>query len=226
MVEENISAAFPFKSKFAEINDSKMHYIDEGKGDPMLFIHGQPTSSYLWRNVIPHLKTKARCIALDLIGMGKSDKPDIEYTFEDHYDYLEKFIQKLKLKNVTLVIHDWGSGLGFHYANKHRDNIKGIAFMESVYRPFTWDDFPGSFRILFTMFRTRFIGWLMITVGNMFLTKLLPNFMMRKLTKEEIEYYNAPYPTRSSRKPVRMWPLQLPINGKPKRVHDKVASYN
>ena len=106
-MEKNISPKFPFDSKFIEINGSKMHYIDVGKGSPILFLHGQPTSSYLWRNVIPHLQKNARCIAPDLIGMGKSDKPNIAYKFEDHYDYLEKFIKKLKLKNITLVIHDF-----------------------------------------------------------------------------------------------------------------------
>lgn len=224
-MDKDISSKFPFKSKFIDVNGSKMHYVDEGKGDPMLFLHGQPTSSYLWRNIIPHLQKKARCIAPDLIGMGKSDKPDIAYTFEDHYDYLENFIDRLNLKNVTLVIHDWGSGLGFHYANKHRENIKGIVFMESLFKPLSWDEFPGGFRIMFRLFRTWFIGWLMITAGNMFLKKLLPNFSLRKLNQEELDYYNEPYPTRSSRKPVRMWPKQLPINGKPKNMHDIISAY-
>jgi len=128
----DISPKFPFESKFVDINGSKMHYVDVGKGDPILFLHGQPTSSYLWRNVIPYLQKNGRCIAPDLIGMGKSGKPDIAYTFDDHYDYLVKFIEKLNLKNITLVIHDWGSGLGFHYAKYHPNNIKGIAFMEAL----------------------------------------------------------------------------------------------
>jgi len=225
-MEKDISSAFPFESKFVEIKGSKMHYIDEGKGDPILFLHGNPTSSYLWRNVIPHLKTKARCIAPDLIGMGKSDKPDIEYKFEDHYDYLENFIDKLKLKNITLVIHDWGSGLGFNYANNHRDNIKGIAFMEAMYKPLSWDDMPKGFKMAFKMMRTRFIGWLMISVANMFLKKFLPGAVIRKLSKEEIDYYQEPYPTASSRRPVRAWPQEIPIEGKPKRVHEKFVAYN
>lgn len=162
-MEINISSKFPFESKFIEINGSKMHYIDVGKGDTILFLHGNPTSSYLWRNIIPHLQSIARCIAPDLIGMGKSDKPDIAYTFEDHYDYLEKFIEKLNLKNITLVIHDWGSGLGFHYANTHRDNIKGIAFMEAIYKPMSWDQLPPGMDKMFKMLRTPFIGWLMIS---------------------------------------------------------------
>lgn len=226
MVEKDISADFPFESKYLEVNGSKMHYIDEGKGDPILFLHGQPTSNYLWRNIIPHLSKQGRCIAPDLIGMGKSDKPDIPYKFEDHYAYLEKFIEKLKLKNITLVIHDWGSGLGFHYANMHRDNIKAIAFMEAVYKPMSWSDLPAQFQIAFRLMRTPFIGWMMISVGNIFLKKMLPDSMNRKMTKEEVDYYEKPYPNIASRKPVRVWPTQVPLDGKPKHVYDKVKAYN
>ena len=222
----NISADFPFESKFLEVKGSKMHYIDIGQGDPILFLHGQPTSSYLWRNIIPHLQSSGRCIAPDLIGMGKSDKPDISYIFENHYDYLEAFIEKLNLKNITLVIHDWGSGLGFHYATKNPDNIKGIAFMEALIKTMTWDDFPPGYKMVFKLIRTPFVGWLMLSVGNMFLNKVVPDSIVRKLSKEEFDYYKKPYPTVSSRKPVRTWPTQIPINGKPKGVHDIIASYN
>jgi len=224
-METEISPKFPFKSNYIEINGSKMHYIDVGKGDPILFLHGNPTSSYLWRNIIPHLQTKGRCIAPDLIGMGKSGKPDIAYTFEDHYDYLEKFIEKLNLKNITLVLHDWGSGLGFHYANLHRKNIKGIAFMEALVKPMSWNEMPKEMVTPFKMLRTPFIGWLMISVGNMFIKKMIPDMIVRKLSKEEFEAYKKPYPTIRSRKPIRVWPLEIPINGKPKRVHDKLAAY-
>jgi len=222
----DISPDFPFESKFLEVSGSKMHYIDVGEGDPILFLHGQPTSSYLWRNIIPHLQSSGRCIAPDLIGMGKSDKPDIDYIFEDHYQYLEKFIEKLGLRNITLVIHDWGSGLGFHYANKHRDNIKGIAFMEALIKTMTWDEFPADYKIIFKMIRTPFLGWLMLSVANMFLNKVVPDSIVRKLSKEEINTYNEPYPSVASRKPVRTWPLQIPINGKPKSVYDIITAYN
>jgi len=195
-MESNISSKFPFESKYIDINGSKIHYIDVGSGDPILFLHGNPTSSYLWRNIIPYLQPNARCIALDLIGMGKSDKPDIAYTFEDHYNYVEKFIEKLNLKNITLVIHDWGSGLGFHYANTHRDNIKGIVFMEAMVKPLTWSGMPSvGLQIAFRMMRTPFVGWLMISVANMFVKKLVPDMIVRKLSKEEVEYYKKPYPT-------------------------------
>lgn len=225
-MDQDISPEFPYESKFVEIDGSKMHYIDVGEGDPVLFLHGNPTSSYLWRNVIPHVQPHARCIAPDLIGMGKSDKPDIGYTFEEHYAYLEKFIEAMDLMNVTLVIHDWGSGLGFHYANMHRDNIKGIAFMEAMYKPMTWDGFIPKYKFMFKMLRAPFIGWLLISVANMFVNKMLPDNIVRKLTKEELDTYKEPYPTVKSRKPVRVWPQEIPLDGKPKRVHDKAAAWH
>jgi len=164
-MKKEISAKFPFESKFIEVKGSKMHYIDEGEGDPILFLHGNPTSSYLWRNIIPYTKPLGRCIAPDLIGMGKSDKPDIAYGFQDSYEYLEEFIVALGLKNITLVIHDWGSGLGFHYANMHRDNIKGIVFMEAMVKPLAWKTLPSfSLRMAFRMMRTPFIGWVLVVL--------------------------------------------------------------
>lgn len=226
MGKEEISAEFPFESKFVEVNGSKMHYVDVGSGDPILFLHGNPTSSYLWRNVIPHLQGQGRCIAPDLIGMGKSDKPNIPYKYEDHFDYLEKFIEALELKNITLVIHDWGSGLGFHYANTHRDNVKGIAFMEAMVKPMTWKEMPKGMDKVFRMLRAPFIGWMMISVGNMFLKKMLPDLIVRKLSKEETAYYNEPYSTIGSRKPVRVWPQEIPIEGKPARTYDKIEAYH
>jgi alpha/beta hydrolase fold len=135
--EQNISAEFPFESNYVEVLGSQMHYIDKGEGDPILFIHGNPTSSYLWRNIIPYVEPYGRAIAVDLIGMGKSDKPDIGYRFVDHAKYLEAFIEKLDLNNITLVIHDWGSALGFNYAMQNEDNVKSIAFMEAFLMPLT-----------------------------------------------------------------------------------------
>ena len=222
----DISPSFPFESNFVEINGSKMHYVDVGKGDPILFLHGQPTSSYLWRNIIPHLQNKARCIAPDLIGMGKSDKPDIAYTYHDHYDYLLKFIERLELKNITLVIHDWGSGLGFHYAKNHPENIKGIAFMEAIVKTMNWNEFPADYKIIFKLIRAPYIGWFMLSVMNMFLTKVVPDAIIRKLSKEEYDTYLRPYPTIASRRPVRRWPQQIPINGKPEKMHQIIGEYH
>ena len=198
----------------------------EGEGDPILFLHGAPTSSYLWRNIIPYLTSQGRCIAPDLIGMGKSDKPDIAYGFQGTYEYLDAFIEQLDLKNITLVLHDWGSGLGFHYANLHRDNIKAIAFMEAMYDIPTLFDMPASTRMGLRMMKMPGFGWLMVNVANMFIKKMLPDLVMRDLTKAEMKHYAAPYPTIKSRKPLLAWPLDVPFGGKPEAVAQAVSSWN
>lgn len=226
-MKNEISAAFPFESKYLEVKGSKIHYIEEGEGDPILFLHGNPMSNYLWRNILPYLTEQGRCIAPDLIGMGKSDKPDIDYGFQDSYDYLEAFIKKLDLKNITLVLHDWGSGMGFHYANLNRDNVKAIVFMEAMYDAPTTFDMPPSIKMALKIMRTPGLGWLMVQVANIFITKMIDDLMTRKLTKEEMDYYAAPYPTIKSRKPLLQWPLAVPFNrGKPKAVAEAVSSWN
>lgn len=224
--KKEISAAFPFESKYLEVKGSKMHYIDEGEGDPILFLHGNPTSSYLWRNVIPHLTNQARCIALDHIGMGKSDKPDIDYGFIDSSNYLEEFINKLGLKNVTLVLHDWGAMLGFHYANMNRDNVKAIAFMEASIDVPRFETMPPSIKFALSLMRTNFIGGLMVKRGNLFIKKMLPDMIVRKLAKEEMDYYSAPYPDAKSRKPLHRWPQDLPIKGKPAFSAKRLKDYS
>ena len=224
---KEISAEFPFESKYLEVKGSKIHYIEEGEGDPILFLHGNPTSSYLWRNIIPYLSAQGRCIAPDLIGMGKSGKPDIDYGFHDTYAYLDAFISKLGLKNVTLVLHDWGSGMGFHYANLNRENVKAIAFMEAMYDAPTLFDMPASIKMALKMIRTPFIGWLMVNVANMFIKKMLQDMILRKLSDAEMKYYAAPYPTIKSRKPLLAWPEAVPFDGgNPKTVAKAVAAWN
>ena len=143
MTDETISPDMPYPSKHVDVLGSRMHYVEAGTGDPVLFLHGNPTSSYLWRNVMPHLTPAARCVAVDLIGMGQSDKPDLEYRFVDHARYVDRFIAALGLERLTLVIHDWGSALGFHYARRHEANVKGIAFMEAIVRPLAWDEWAA-----------------------------------------------------------------------------------
>ena len=220
-----ISADFPFESNFVEVHGSKMHYVEEGTGDPVLFLHGNPTSSYLWRNIIPHVSPHARCIAPDLIGMGKSAKPDIPYRFHDHASYLDGFIEALGLENITLVLHDWGSGLGFHYAHRHPDNIKAIAFMEALLAPMRWSDFPPDHKMGFKLFRAPGTGWMMLQVMNAFITKLMPQMIARTMTAEEWGHYNSPYPTIASRKPIRQWPCEIPIDGTPSDVHTVITGY-
>lgn len=223
-----ISAAFPFESNYVDVLGSKMHYVDEGPadGDVMLLLHGNPTSSYLWRNVIPHLTPLGRVIAPDLIGMGRSDKPDIGYRFFDHSRYIEGLIETLGLRNVTLVLHDWGSALGFHYARRHEQNVCALAFTEAILAPARWRDFPGKFKTVFKLFRAPFAGGLMISGMNMFLKQVLPQSIVRKLTDEEMGRYLAPFPTFKSRRAVRQWPCEIPIEGRPADVHDAVAAYN
>jgi haloalkane dehalogenase len=222
----HISPDYPFESHFAEVLGSNIHYIDEGQGEPILFLHGNPTSSFLWRNVIPYVVPHGRCIAPDLIGMGRSDKPDIEYRFVDHSRYLEAFIESLQLTNITLVLHDWGSGLGFHYAMRHETNIRGIAFMEAIVRPARWSEFPADFKTGFRLFRTPGVGWVMIAVMNAFVNKVLPGAIVRELTEDEMKEYRNPYPTTKSRKPVWRWPNEIPIDGKPADMHEIIQTYS
>ena len=222
-----ISADFPYTSHYIEVHGSKLHYVEEGLGDPILFLHGNPTSSYLWRNILPHVTPLARGIALDLIGMGKSEKPDIEYRFFDHVTYVEGFIELMGLKNLTLVIHDWGSALGFHYAMRHEDNMKGLAFMEAIMAPApSWEVFPAESRDLFKALRTPEVGWDLIVNQNIFVEKLLPGGVVRALTEAEMNYYREPFREVKSRKPVWRWPNEIPIAGEPKDVTEAVLSYN
>ena len=226
-MSEEISAAFPFESKFVEVRGSNMHYVEQGEGDPVLFLHGNPTSSYLWRNVIPHVSGHARCIAPDLIGMGKSDKPDLEYRFFEHANYIEDFIDALGLSNITLVIHDWGSGLGFHYAALHPEKIKAIAFMEAIVLPVpSWDTFASDFREIFQSFRTEKVGWDLIVNKNFFIEKILPNGVVRELSEEEMNVYRQPYLEPETRKPLWRWPNEIPIGGEPSDVNEAVLKYN
>jgi haloalkane dehalogenase len=225
MTEQEISAAFPFESKFVEVQGSRMHYVEEGGGDPVLFLHGNPTSSYLWRNVIPHLSPLARCIAPDLIGMGKSDKPDLEYRFFDHVRYVDGFIEALGLRNITFVVHDWGSALAFHYARRHEGNVKGLAFMEAIMRPVTWDEWPEQARGMFQAFRTPDVGENMILERNVFVENVLPGSILRKLSDEEMTRYREPYPDPASRRPTWRWPNEIPIDGEPPDVVEAAQAY-
>lgn len=224
-----ISAEFPFESKFQSVLGSRMHYVDEGEGDPILFLHGNPTSSYLWRNVMPHLEPQGRVIALDLIGMGKSDKPDIDYTYDDHIRYVEGFIDALNLQNITLVIHDWGSALGFDYASRHENNVSGIAFMEAIIPPFApipSYDAMGPLGSTFRAWRTSGTGEQLILEQNQFVEQILGGTgVARKLTEEEMAHYRAPYPDAASRKPTLVWPREMPIAGEPARNVQLVQRY-
>ena len=224
-----ISADFPYQSHYLEVLGSQMHYIDEGEGDPILFIHGNPTSSYLWRNIIPFVLPQGRAIALDLIGMGKSDKPDLDYTFADQSRYLEAFIDKLDLQNITLVVHDWGSTLGLHYARRHEDNVRGITLMEGMLPPA--NPFPnfaamGKIGEVFQALRDPELGYEMVIENNFMVEELLPHATMRKLTEEEIATYQQPYLNPEARKPTLVWTNQIPVAGEPADVEAVVKTYS
>ncbi len=222
-----ISAEFNYEPHYCEVLGSRMHYIDEGSGDPIVLLHGNPTWSYLWRNIIPYLREKGRVIAPDLIGMGRSDKPDIEYRFVDHVNYLETLISTLDLQHITLVIHDWGSVLGFHYAMRHETNIKGIAFMEANILPrYSWDEFDEQTRETFRRLRTPDIGWDLAVNQNLFIEQLLPGATKRQLSEAEMNYYREPFIDPASRKPLWRWPNELPIAGEPPDVFAAVEAYN
>jgi haloalkane dehalogenase len=208
-----------------------MAYVEEGAGDPIVFLHGSPTSSYLWRNVIPHVAPLGRCIAPDLIGMGDSDRlPDSgpgRYRFVDHRRYLDGLLEALDVReNVTFVVHDWGSALGFDWANRHRDAVAGLAYMEAIVRPVTWAQWPDAARGIFQGFRSE-AGESMVLERNVFVEAVLPGSALRKLTDEEMAEYRRPYlEPGESRRPTLTWPREIPIDGEPADVDEIVSAYS
>ncbi len=222
---QKIAAKFPFEKEYVQVDGSHMAYVDEGDGPVVLFIHGNPTSSYIWRNIIPHISKTHRTIAIDLIGMGDSDKPDIDYTFQDHYAYVEGFIEELDLKNITLVLHDWGGGLGSYYAANHPGNVQAVALMEAAAPPVLpipdWAMVADpQVRETFQSFRDPEIGPAIIVEQNGFVEDLLPQAVKRALSDAEMDAYRAPFKTKASRKPILVWPNEIPIEGEPARnVH-------
>ena len=222
-----ISVEFPFQSKFINILDANLHYIDEGEGDTFLFLHGNPTSSYLWRNIIPFVTNENRAIAVDLVGMGKSGKPDISYKMSDHFEYIETFIKKLGLKNIVLVLHDWGSFLGLKYAMENEANIKGVVLMEGILRPWeSWETIPPVTRRMFKKFFDPIEGPKVIYDQNFFIEKALPYLTKRKLSKVEMDNYRKPFLEQSSRKPMLVFPRELPIAGENPKNATIIKNYN
>ena len=224
------SAEERYAKKNVEVLGSKLAYVETGSGDPVVLLHGNPTSSYLWRNVIPHLEERWRCIAPDLIGMGDSDKlepsgPD-RYTFVEHRRYLDALLEALGVtENVTLVIHDWGSALGFDWANRHRGAMTGIAYMEAILMPLTWEQWPEAARGVFQGFRSP-AGEAMVLENNVFVERVLPGSVLRKLDEKEMEIYRRPFrEPGESRRPTLSWPRQIPLEGEPADVVEIVESY-
>ena len=206
-----------------------MAYIEAGEGDPILFIHGNPTSSYMWREIMPYAVPYGRVIAVDLIGMGRSGKPEVGYSFADHSRYLDEFINQLGLKNVTLVVHDWGSALGFDYARRHPDNIKGLVFMEALIPPVMP---AGDFSIiapdggLFVEIRKPGVGEKLLLEENFMIEKGLAEAMaVKPPTEEEMQVFREPYPTPETRRPILEWARSVPVAGQPADVAARITAY-
>jgi haloalkane dehalogenase len=214
------------------VRDSTMHWVDTGPvADPqapvLVFLHGNPTSSYLWRHVMAALAGRFRCVAVDLIGMGGSGKPDIDYTWADQRHYLTAALDALDVEDaeVRLVMHDWGVALGLDYARHHPERVAGVAMMEGHLRPLTsWDEFDDAGRALFAELRDPVRGRRMIEEENLFLTTVLPSGMHHELTEDERAAYLAPFPTPRSRRPIWAWVRSIPIGGDPPDVRDAVAA--
>ena len=213
------------------INNMTMSYIDEGEGDAIVFQHGNPTSSYLWRNVMPYLEGQGRLIACDLIGMGDSEKlpnsgPD-SYSYFEHRDFLFALLEELNIgKNVVFVIHDWGSALGFDWSFQNQERVQGIAYMEGMVKPVTWDEWPENAIKVFQGFRSE-AGESMVLDKNIFVEKVLPSSIIRELTNEEMNEYRRPFLNAGEdRRPTLSWPRQIPIQGEPKEVVKVVENYS
>ena len=219
-----------FEKHFKVVNGKRLAYIEEGHGDPIVLLHGNPTSSYLWRNVIPELTASGRVIAPDLIGQGDSEKLSVSegpgrYTFEVAYEYLAGLLSELDAeKNVVLVGHDWGSALGFHWARNHPDLVRGIAYMEALVSPVEWSEWPEAARGIFQGFRSE-KGEDLVLTRNLFVEAVLPNSVIRKLTDEEMGHYRAPFSTPDDRQPTLNWPRQIPIDGEPVEMVQLVSEY-
>ncbi len=216
--------------KYAEVLGKRMAYVEQGEGDPIVFLHGNPTSSYLWRKVMQPLGGKGRLIAPDLIGMGDSDKLDDSgpqsYRFVEHRRYLDALLDQLGVRErVTFVIHDWGAALGFDWANRHRKSVRGIVYMEAIVMPLTWDMWPNAARPVFEAFRSP-AGEQLILEQNAFIEQVLPMSIQRKLRDEEMAEYRRPFAeSGESRRPTLTWPREIPIEGEPADVVEIVESY-
>jgi len=227
-----ISDQYPYEKQYKSIFGKRMAYLEHGEGDPIVFLHGNPTSSYLWRNIMPHLEGQGRLLAPDLIGMGDSEKLDdsgpASYTYVEHRKYLFALLEELGVKeNVTLVIHDWGSGLGFHWAHQNPDAVKGIAFMEAIVAPVpSWDAFPEDFQATFQAFRSD-AGEEMVLNKNIFVEGVLPASILRDLSDAEMAEYRRPFlEAGEGRRPTLTWPRQIPIAGEPADVVQIVSDYS
>ena len=213
-------------SRFVDVLGSKMHYIEDGSGDPILFLHGMPTSCYLWRNIIPYVAPLGRCIAVDLIGMGKSEKPDIDYTIEDHIKYIDKFIEVMKLKRLTIIMHGWGSIIGFNFAMNNPLVCKGLVFYESYLRPYNGEDISLPYQEQVSLLQEQENNLDLIMNGTYFVDKILPQGMMRPLTDEEMSHYREPFLQKGAGKPLRQYLQEMPRGSGKSSVDKVIADYS
>ncbi len=226
-----MSSDWKARKQYLDVNGRRMAYVEMGEGDPIVFQHGNPTSSYLWRNIMPSLADRGRCIAVDLIGMGDSDKLDDSgpdrYRLVEHREYLFEAWRQLGIeKKVTLVLHDWGSALGFDWARHNEDAVAGIAYMEAIVRPMSWADWPDAARGIFEAFRSE-AGEELILERNLFIERVLPGSILRALDDEEMDEYRRPFAqSGEDRRPTLTWPRQIPLDEEPDDVVGIVADYS
>ncbi len=225
-----MASAEEHAKRFIQVDGRRMAYVEMGEGSPIVFQHGNPTSSYLWRNVMPMLAHRGRCIALDLIGMGDSDKlinsgPD-SYTYAEQRRYFDNALAALGVgDDAVLIVHDWGSALGFDWAQRHPQSVRGICYMEAIVRPLVWDEFPERSRGIFQGFRSE-AGEGMVLENNLFVERVLPGSVLRELSEEEMSVYRRPFTEPGEgRRPTLTWPRQIPIDGEPADVTDIVETY-
>lgn len=214
------------EKQFVEVDGARMAYVEQGSGAPIVFLHGNPTSSYLWRTVLPEVDALGRCIAPDLIGMGDSEKVGGEYRFGDHRHYLDGFLDAVGISDdVTLVLHDWGGGLGFDWANRHRDAIRALVYMETFVMPVSWSDWPEASRKIFQAMRSD-AGEKIILEKNVFVERILPASVLEQIPSEVHDEYRRPYlDGGETRRPTLTWPRQIPIDGEPEDVFRIVSDY-
>jgi len=221
-----LSVADPHPRKRVKVLDTEIAYVDTGAGDPVVFLHGNPTSSYLWRNVIPHVASLGRCLAPDLVGMGESGASSSGYRLADHVRYLDAWFDALALhRNLVLVVHDWGSALGFHRGRRYPAHVRGLVYMEAIVRPVTWQEWPEAARKIFQAMRSP-AGEEMVLQKNVFVDRILPASVIRGLTPEEMERYRARYrEPGEARRPTLTWPREIPLEGEPADVARLVQAY-
>jgi haloalkane dehalogenase len=227
MSDSSIDAAHRYPRHRARVLDTEMAYVDTGTGDPVVFLHGNPTSSYLWRNIIPHVVPLGRCLAPDLVGMGESRAaPGGSYRFVDHTRYLDAWFDNLGLtRRVTLVAHDWGSALAFHWAKRFPDRVRALVYMEAIVRPLAWEEWPETARSIFQTMRSE-AGEEVVLRKNVFVERILPASVLRRLTDEEMSVYRRPYrEPGETRRPTLTWPREIPIGGEPADVVAIVSEY-